>query len=154
MCIMLYWLSLDYFVQAVSIAYAGMAEWQTHQTQNLTMATSCGFKSHFLHFKRLLHDATTFFLSLFLHLIQVTVPFFSDTGDNPLICQDQKTRLRQPYLDLCMLRELFRRKRLRQVIWDKLHIIFPPVKAYFLDKFNRDTVIPLTAFFPVPTPSV
>ena len=25
-----------------------MAEWQTHQTQNLTLATVCGFKSHLL----------------------------------------------------------------------------------------------------------
>ena len=28
---------------------AGVAEWQTHQTQNLAMATSCGFKSHLRH---------------------------------------------------------------------------------------------------------
>ena len=28
---------------------AGVAEWQTHQTQNLTRVTSCGFKSHLLH---------------------------------------------------------------------------------------------------------
>ena len=26
--------------------FADVAEWQTHQTQNLTGATSCGFKSH------------------------------------------------------------------------------------------------------------
>ena len=26
-----------------------MAEWQTHQTQNLTGVTSCGFKSHYPH---------------------------------------------------------------------------------------------------------
>ncbi len=26
-----------------------MAEWQTHKTQNLARATSCGFKSHFRH---------------------------------------------------------------------------------------------------------
>ena len=31
---------------------AGVAEWQTHQTQNLTVATSCGFKSHLLHNER------------------------------------------------------------------------------------------------------
>ena len=30
---------------------AGVAEWQTHQTQNLTLATVCGFKSHLLHLK-------------------------------------------------------------------------------------------------------
>ena len=28
---------------------AGVAEWQTHQTQNLTWATTCGFKSHLLY---------------------------------------------------------------------------------------------------------
>ena len=28
---------------------AGVAEWQTNQTQNLTLATVCGFKSHLLH---------------------------------------------------------------------------------------------------------
>ncbi len=28
---------------------AGVAEWQTHQTQNLAVATSCGFKSHLRH---------------------------------------------------------------------------------------------------------
>ena len=28
---------------------AGVAEWKTHQTQNLTLATVCGFKSHLLH---------------------------------------------------------------------------------------------------------
>ncbi len=34
------------------INLAGMAEWQTHQTQNLTMATSYGFKSHCRHFTK------------------------------------------------------------------------------------------------------
>lgn len=29
--------------------HAGVAEWQTHQTQNLAVATSCGFKSHLRH---------------------------------------------------------------------------------------------------------
>ncbi len=29
--------------------FADVAEWQTHQTQNLTGATSCGFKSHHPH---------------------------------------------------------------------------------------------------------
>ena len=35
------------------IEYAGVAEWQTQQTQNLPGVTSCGFKSHLLHFIRL-----------------------------------------------------------------------------------------------------
>ena len=26
--------------------FAGVAEWQTHQTQNLTYASMCEFKSH------------------------------------------------------------------------------------------------------------
>ena len=30
-------------------AYAGVAEWQTQQTQNLPIAISCGFKSHLRH---------------------------------------------------------------------------------------------------------
>lgn len=34
----------------MTLSFAGVAEWQTHQTQNLTRATSCGFKSHLLHF--------------------------------------------------------------------------------------------------------
>lgn len=29
--------------------YADVAEWQTHKTQNLAGATSCGFKSHHPH---------------------------------------------------------------------------------------------------------
>lgn len=31
------------------LGYADVAEWQTHQTQNLTVATSCGFKSRHRH---------------------------------------------------------------------------------------------------------
>ena len=30
-------------------ALAEVAEWQTHQTQNLTLVTMCGFKSHLPH---------------------------------------------------------------------------------------------------------
>ena len=30
---------------------AGVAEWQTHKTQNLAEVTSCGFKSHYPHSK-------------------------------------------------------------------------------------------------------
>ena len=30
---------------------ADMAEWQTQQTQNLPVVTSCGFKSHYPHYR-------------------------------------------------------------------------------------------------------
>ena len=36
-----------------------MAEWQTHQTQNLTLATVCGFKSHLLHEKIEIDDLSS-----------------------------------------------------------------------------------------------
>ncbi len=39
-------------------AHAGVAEWQTRQTQNLLVATSYGFKSHRRHSKAL--DFTEF----------------------------------------------------------------------------------------------
>ena len=32
--------------------FAGVAEWQTQQTQNLPGVTSCGFKSRHLHYSR------------------------------------------------------------------------------------------------------
>ena len=36
-------------IQYIPSIRAGVAEWQTHQTQNLTGATSCGFKSRLRH---------------------------------------------------------------------------------------------------------
>lgn len=38
-----------YFVVRKCPAHADVAEWQTHKTQNLAGATSCGFKSHHPH---------------------------------------------------------------------------------------------------------
>ncbi len=45
---------------------AGVAEWQTHQTQNLAMATSCGFKSRLRH-QQAEHDSygACFFVAFF-----------------------------------------------------------------------------------------
>ena len=41
--------------------------WQTHKTQNLAVATSCGFKSHHPHFdaKRKQHFVVSFFLYIY-----------------------------------------------------------------------------------------
>ena len=46
--------------------YADVAEWQTHQTQNLTRVTSCGFKSHLLHTKN--PEISGFFIFM-LHFV-------------------------------------------------------------------------------------
>ena len=32
------------------LLFAGVSEWQTRQTQNLLLATTCGFKSRHQHF--------------------------------------------------------------------------------------------------------
>ena len=39
-------LDFRYAIILKQLIFAGVAEWQTHQTQNLTGATPCGFKSH------------------------------------------------------------------------------------------------------------
>ena len=36
-------------VYAIIVKHADVAEWQTQQTQNLPVVTSCGFKSHHPH---------------------------------------------------------------------------------------------------------
>ena len=47
--------------------YAGVAEWQTQQTQNLPIAISCGFKSHLRHQKDWnLIKVSVFFISFII----------------------------------------------------------------------------------------
>lgn len=49
--------------------FADVAEWQTHQTQNLTRATSCGFKSRHPHsLAGAQVESTEFFLDSVLFL--------------------------------------------------------------------------------------
>lgn len=40
------------FVVSFLMTYAPVAEWQTQRTQNPSVATSCGFNSHLVHFKK------------------------------------------------------------------------------------------------------